>query len=64
MRRKLLILCITAAFTGCTVGPNYKRPDVPAPPQFRAGEANLRKLRWVTRSGSTCSRTRHFARPH
>ena len=39
MRRKVLIVCMTAALTGCTVGPNYKRPDVPAPPQFRAGEA-------------------------
>ncbi len=29
---------MTAALTGCTVGPNYKRPDVPAPPQFRGGE--------------------------
>jgi multidrug efflux system outer membrane protein len=25
---------------GCAVGPNYKRPDVPAPPQFRAGETS------------------------
>ena len=24
--------------TGCVVGPNYKRPDVPAPPQFRYGD--------------------------
>jgi len=39
MRRLLLIVCVTAVFTGCRVGPNYKRPDVPAPPQFRAGEA-------------------------
>lgn len=39
MRRKLLILCITAALTGCAVGPNYKRAAVAAPPQFRAGES-------------------------
>ncbi|HTS65746.1 MAG TPA: efflux transporter outer membrane subunit [Candidatus Acidoferrales bacterium] len=39
MRGRLLTLCVTAAMTGCTVGPNYKRPDVPAPPQFRAGDS-------------------------
>jgi multidrug efflux system outer membrane protein len=36
MRHKLLIACLTVAATGCKVGPNYKRPDIPAPPQFRA----------------------------
>ena len=51
MRRILLVVCITAAFTGCTVGPNYKRPAVPAPPQFRAGEpqpgsASLGDTKW------------------
>jgi multidrug efflux system outer membrane protein len=34
----LLIVCLIAVLTGCVVGPNYKRPDVPAPPQFRAAE--------------------------
>jgi outer membrane protein, multidrug efflux system len=38
MRCKVLILCMTAALAGCTVGPNYKRPNVVAPPQFRGGE--------------------------
>jgi multidrug efflux system outer membrane protein len=38
MRSKLLLLCLAAALAGCKVGPNYKRPAVPAPPQFRAGE--------------------------
>ena len=43
--------------TGCTVGPNYKRPDVPAPPQFRAGGSNSpHKHRSATSSGSTSSR--------
>ena len=32
MRCKLLLLCMTGGLTGCMVGPNYKRPDVPAPP--------------------------------
>jgi multidrug efflux system outer membrane protein len=38
MRRNLIIVCLMAALTGCTVGPNYKRPAVTAPPQFRGGE--------------------------
>ncbi len=51
MRRIPLAVCIAAALTGCAVGPNYKRPDVPAPPQFRAGEsqpgqASLGDLKW------------------
>jgi multidrug efflux system outer membrane protein len=51
MRTTPLAVCIAAALTGCTVGPNYKRPDVPAPPQFRAGEsqpgqASLGDLKW------------------
>src|SRR5690349_10343516 len=34
----LIIACLLAVLTGCAVGPNYQRPNVPAPPQFRAGE--------------------------
>ncbi len=37
MRRIFLAVCI-AALTGCTVGPDYKRPNIPAPAQFRSGE--------------------------
>jgi multidrug efflux system outer membrane protein len=29
---------MATALTGCLVGPNYKRPAVPAPAQFRAGD--------------------------
>ena len=51
MRAKFLVVCLTAAGTGCMVGPNYKRPDIPAPPQFRAGEsapspASLGETKW------------------
>jgi multidrug efflux system outer membrane protein len=51
MRRKLLVLCVAAALTACKVGPNYHRPSVPAPPQFRYGEAppspvSLGDVRW------------------
>ena len=38
MRRIFFFVCIAAALTGCMVGPNYKRPDIPGPQQFRAGE--------------------------
>ena len=36
--------------TACTVGPNYSRPDIPAPPQFRGAEATTESLadtKWV-----------------
>ncbi len=29
------LVTVAATLTGCTVGPNYKRPAVPAPPAFR-----------------------------
>src|ERR1700761_5434326 len=29
---------LLAALAGCTVGPKYKRPDVPAPPAFRGAD--------------------------
>jgi len=38
MRRKACVLCLAAVLTACKVGPNYHRPNVPAPPQFRFGE--------------------------
>src|SRR4051794_2128104 len=38
MTRQLLVISLAAGLTGCMVGPNYKRPAVAAPPQFRAGE--------------------------
>ena len=38
MIRKLSVVCMLSVLTGCTVGPNYKRPDVAAPPSFRAAE--------------------------
>ena len=51
MRWKLSIVCAAAVLSGCMVGPNYKRPDVAAPPQFRAGEpqpspASLGDTKW------------------
>lgn len=50
MRDKILIVCVIAALTGCKVGPNYKRPDVPVPPQFRGAEkasaTSLGDVKW------------------
>jgi NodT family efflux transporter outer membrane factor (OMF) lipoprotein len=43
MRRALAFLCV-AGLTGCAVGPNYKRPAVVTPPQFRGGEAGSTSL--------------------
>jgi len=34
-RQKFLIGMILMLSTGCAVGPNYKRPAVPAPPEYR-----------------------------
>ena len=28
-------MALSAALAGCTVGPNYERPQLPAPDQFR-----------------------------
>jgi multidrug efflux system outer membrane protein len=48
-----LALAVVALFSGCTVGPNYKRPQVPVPASFRAPEplpeaqaASLAELKW------------------
>jgi hypothetical protein len=39
MRWKLLPVCLSAGLTGFMAGPNYKRPNVSTPPQFRGGES-------------------------
>src|SRR5215471_12836509 len=51
MRSGVLILCLAAALAGCRVGPNYHRPNVHPPPQFRDGEpsptqASLGNVKW------------------
>jgi NodT family efflux transporter outer membrane factor (OMF) lipoprotein len=38
MRRGSLALAVVVLCTSCRVGPNYKRPAVAAPPQFRAAQ--------------------------
>ena len=50
MRWTILLLCV-AGLAGCTVGPNYKRPNVSAPPQFRGAQtppaqASLADTKW------------------
>jgi outer membrane protein, multidrug efflux system len=52
MRNAVLIVCVAMVFSGCKVGPNYARPPVPAPPQFRAAdsqatEASLGDKKWA-----------------
>jgi len=37
-RTQLAALTLTLALTGCTVGPKYTRPNVPAPPAFRGAD--------------------------
>src|SRR3982751_492768 len=49
--RIALVVCVAASLTGCMVGPNYKRPSVASPPQFRAAEpqpaqASLGDVKW------------------
>jgi multidrug efflux system outer membrane protein len=53
MRERVFIICMIAALAGCTVGPNYKRPNVPSPPQFRAAEqqpsqTSLGDVKWFS----------------
>jgi NodT family efflux transporter outer membrane factor (OMF) lipoprotein len=49
----LALAAVAALFSGCTVGPNYKRPQVSVPASFRAPEplpeaqaASLAELKW------------------
>ncbi len=51
MRRTLALLTLVVFATSCTVGPKYKRPATPAPPQFRDAETpptvpSLGDLKW------------------
>lgn len=51
MIRKILIGVMPLLLVSCAVGPNYKRPVVPAPPQFRgaeqaAGTQSLADTKW------------------
>jgi len=53
MRERVFIICMITALAGCTVGPNYKRPNVPSPPQFRAAEqqpsqTSLGDVKWFS----------------
>ena len=54
MRASYIAIAVAATMlTGCTVGPNYKRPQVAVPPTFRAPAplpeqqaASLADLKW------------------
>jgi outer membrane protein, multidrug efflux system len=38
-RTGLVAVAASVALTGCVVGPNYERPKLPTPPQYRSAEA-------------------------
>ena len=38
--RSIMVVVVAFAISGCTVGPNYKRPDVDVPTAYRAAPAN------------------------
>jgi len=51
--RRLLIIIAAASLAGCAVGPNYQRPSIPAPANFRAPDGggiadptSLGDLKW------------------
>jgi outer membrane protein, multidrug efflux system len=53
VRRRALVPAALLLLAGCTVGPTYRRPDVPVPPDFRgrqpdapASAASLGDLAW------------------
>src|SRR5580693_7898775 len=53
MKRRLGFVLAVVALTGCTVGPNYSRPSVSVPPNFRAPDplppaqaASFADLKW------------------
>src|SRR5579871_3532143 len=53
MRLRTILPLIAFGLAGCTVGPNYQRPTVPVPQNFRAPEplpapqaASLADLKW------------------
>ncbi|MBX9816135.1 MAG: TolC family protein, partial [Sphingomonas sp.] len=53
--RKMLSLAALAALAGCTVGPNYERPDVAVPPTYArpatAAASDVDVARWWTAFG-------------
>src|ERR1700722_1800683 len=53
MRFSFLAIPLAILLAGCNLGPNYTRPNVPTPPEFRAPEplpadqaASLADLKW------------------
>ena len=39
MKTRMFLVLTALLYTGCAVGPNYRRPQIEAPPSFRAPEA-------------------------
>jgi outer membrane protein, multidrug efflux system len=38
-KEKFMVALLVTLFSGCTVGPNYKKPSVPVPPEYRGVSA-------------------------
>ena len=54
--RPLYLLALASLLAGCTVGPNYVRPTVDAPPAWRIDVATAEGLadtRWTTRCSTS-----------
>ena len=54
MKTRIVAACITAALAGCTVGPDYVRPMVEAPPAWRIDypkAAEVANLKWWEQFG-------------
>ena len=54
MKIRLVVACIAAALSGCTVGPNYVRPMVDTPPAWRIDydkAADVANTRWWEQFG-------------
>ncbi len=43
MRRALMMLATASTIAGCTLGPEYVRPELPVPPSWPVGDAYLRQ---------------------
>jgi multidrug efflux system outer membrane protein len=50
MRRSLLVVALSLSLAGCLSGPNYHRPQVAVPPQFKdassSGEQSIADTKW------------------